>query len=240
MEQVVASASGAVEAGWAWYERSQGIIAWAFRNSDPTQRTVVLLRNGYYFGNAFWAVYCSSPGFQTSFLDGNATPQPLAETGLTRNTAPLALAQFGSSSQAIVCFVITLSPGQAWGMLERGYGRIAGPSGIGLYEASPLTGTDFCIGYDRRAVVEWEEQTRTGLTAFRPNPSTFNTWLFQAEGTAPYRRLFPGDSVVSGRCAPPVQESPVVPQTQRPKETGGYTGMFPPVFPDVLSPPLNP
>jgi len=236
----MATTSGAVEAGWAWYERSQGVIAWAFRNADSAQHSVLLLRNGYYFGDAFWAVYCSNPGFQTTFLDGNAAPQPLAETGITQNTAPLGLAQFGSSDQAVACFVITLFPGQAWAMLERGYGRVGGPSGIGVYEASPLAGTDFCLGYDRRAVVEWEGQTKTGLSAYRPNPSTFNTWLFQAEGTAPHRKLFPGDSVVQGRCAPPAQEAPVVQQVEQPQQTGGYREMFPPVFPDVLSPPLNP
>ena len=235
MEQVVASASGSVEAGWAWYEKSQGVVAWAFRNSDSSRHSVILLRNSYYFGDAYWSIYSSNPGFQTSFLDGSATPRALAPSSVPQNAAPLGLVQFDGVQQAIVCFVLTLSPGQAWAMLERDFTALSPPSGVAVYEVTPTTGGEFCVAYDPRAVREWDDQTKTRLSAYTPNPSTFNTWLFQAGSGAPYRKLFPGDSVVTGRCAQITPDTTPIPQW-----TGETRDMFPPVFPDVLSPPLNP
>ena len=119
-------------------------------------------------------------------------------------------------------------------MLERGFDQMGPPSDVAVYEATPLAGGEYCIASDLRAVSEWDDQTRTRLAAYTPNPSTFNTWLFQAESGAPYRKVFDGDAVAKGRCS---QAPAVTPMSQPASET---RDMFPPVFPDVLSPPLNP
>ena len=42
MEQVEKDQSGLVEVGWAWYEKSRGIVAWGFRNLDSSRRSVIL------------------------------------------------------------------------------------------------------------------------------------------------------------------------------------------------------
>jgi hypothetical protein len=240
MEQVVVDASGSVEAGWAWYEKSQGVVAWAFRNSGSAQRSVILLRNSYYFGDAYWSVYSANPGFQTPFLDGNANFGKLAEGTVPQNVAPLGLVQFGGIRQAIVCFIITLAPGQAWAMLERGFAPLAPPSGAAIYDVTPVSGGDFCLGYDPRAVKDWDDQTRTRLGGYDPNPSTFNTWLFQAPIGASYRKVYPADSVAMGRCMSGPQYTPPDTPAPPPQPTYETRDMFPPVFPDVLSPPVNP
>jgi hypothetical protein len=237
MEQVVSSSSGSLEAGWAWYEKSQGVVAWAFRNADSSRHSMILLRNSYYLGDAYWSIYSSNPGFRTSFLNGSAPPRPLAGSNVPQNAAPLGLVQFDGFQQAIVCFVITLSPGQAWAMLERDFGQFATPSGVAIYDATPLASGEYCIASDPRAVGDWDDQTRTRLAAYTPNPSTFNTWLFQAENSAPYSRVFAGDAIASGRCAP---IAPVMLDAPVPQPASQTSAMFPPVFPDVLSPPVNP
>jgi hypothetical protein len=226
--------SGSVEVGWAWYEKRRGVVGWGFWNSDSRQRTVILQRNSHYFGDAYWSLYSSNPSFQTSFLDGRAAPPALAARSVPQNAAPLGLVQFDGFQNTIVSFVFTLSPGQAWAMLEGGFSLAAPPTGAAIYGVTPLSGGEFCVTYDPQAVRDWDDQTRTRLGAYTPNPSTFNTWLLQAESTAPYRKIFTGDSAAMGRCAPAARETPV------PRQTGETWGMFPPVFPGVLSPPINP
>src|SRR5579875_1495179 len=41
-----------VTVSWAWYDQANGVVVWKFQNSDTKQHSVVLLRNGYYFGGA--------------------------------------------------------------------------------------------------------------------------------------------------------------------------------------------
>lgn len=238
LEKIERDSSGLVEAGWAWYERGSGVVAWGFRNLDRTQRTVILLRNSTFFGDAYWPVYSANRSFRTQFLYGGIAPPALSERSVPQNVPPLGLVQFGGDLQrTIVCFVFTLSPGQAWAMLEGGFSQLSPPSGLGVYNLTPLSGGDFCVTYDPQAVRDWNEQSRTRLDGYAPNPSTFNTWLFQAESIAPYQKVFPGDSVATGKCAPETRQASPVAQTPQTGDTGG---IFPPVFPGVLSPPLNP
>jgi hypothetical protein len=107
---------------------------------------------------------------------------------------------------------------------------------VSVYEVSPLIGGEYCLTYDTQAVTDWDNQTRTALGGYVPNPSTFNTWLFRAESTARFRKQFDGDEVANGRCAPIMAESPGSPEQKVVYEGG----IFPAVFPDTLSPPLNP
>lgn len=235
MERIVADSSGSVEAIWAWYERRQGVVEWAFRNQDSQPRSVILQRNSYYLGDGYWPIYSSNASFRTPFLDGGLAVGPLEERNVPLNTAPLALVQFGDFQHSVTCLVMTLGPGQAWGMLEGGFGQTGPASGFAIYDVAPLSSGEFCVGYDPAAVRDWNEQTRLRMDAYTPNPSTFTTWLFQAESGASYRKQFSGDSLSVGRCAP------VVRQTHGAEHKVHHSDvMFPPVFPDVLMPPLNP
>ncbi len=237
MEKLVADSTGAVEAAWAWYDRRQGIVEWAFRNADSIQRSTILMRSSYYLGDGYWPIYSYNPAFRTVLLDGRETIRPLEERSVPLNTAPLGLVQFGNLQHAVICLIVTLSPGQAWGMLEGGFGQTGPASTIAIYGVTPTNGGDFCLGYDPAEVKDWNEQTKMRLSAYTPNPSTFNTWLFQAETTARYSKQFSGDSIASGRCTeatPQVQGQAIGPKGQETSD------MFPPVFPDVLLPPLNP
>ena len=237
MEQVERDQSGLVEVGWAWYEKVRGIVAWGFRNLDSSQHNVILLRNSYYFGDAYWPVYAANKAFRTSFLYGGVSPSPLYERTVPQNSPPLALVQFADSSRTLVCFVFTLSPGQAWAMLEGGFGALSPPSGLAVYSVTPVSGGDFCLGYDQRSVSDWYSQTRTRLDGYAPNPSTFNTWLFQAESIAIFQKLFQGDHVAAGRCG---QEAQMQTPAEQRRPAGETSGLFPAVFPDVISPPVNP
>jgi hypothetical protein len=235
MERIVADSSGSVEVIWAWYERRQGVVEWALRNVDSRPRSVILLRNSYYVGDGYWPIYSSNPSFRTSFIDAREEMRPLEERNVPLNTAPLGLVEFGDFQHSVPCLIFTLSPGQAWGMIEGGFGQ-SGPSSVfAIYDVVPLSSGEFCVGYDPATVRDWNEQTRIRMEAYTPNPSTFNTRLFQAENTAPYRKQFSGDSLAAGRCAAPaVHDTRVEHGVHHTEDT------FPPVFPDVLLPPLNP
>ncbi|MEM3861744.1 MAG: LAGLIDADG family homing endonuclease [Thermoplasmatales archaeon] len=50
----VKAQSSSVTVNWTWYDESQGIVSWNFQNNSNEQKSVILYRSGYYFGNAFW------------------------------------------------------------------------------------------------------------------------------------------------------------------------------------------
>jgi len=236
IESVATNASRSVEVAWGWYDKKRGVIVWAFRNSDSREHQVILFRNSYYFGDAYWSVYSANRSFHVTFLDGRAPAPTLTEKTLAENSAPLGLVQFDGFPETIVCFVFTLSAGQSWAMLEGGFGQSMEPSGVSVYDVSPLIGGEFCLTYDTQAVRDWDIETRTALGGYEPNPSTFNAWLFQAESIARFRKQFDGDAVANGRCAPIMTDSPGSPE----RRVAYEGGLFPAVFPDILSPPLNP
>ena len=39
-----------VSVSWKWYDQSQGVVEWTFINDGSQKESVILLRNGYYFG----------------------------------------------------------------------------------------------------------------------------------------------------------------------------------------------
>jgi len=43
-----------VSVDWKWFDKSNGIVSWNFKNNSYYQTSVILFRNGYYFGNAYW------------------------------------------------------------------------------------------------------------------------------------------------------------------------------------------
>lgn len=48
------SADQGIRVSWTWYNLSTGTVKWTFRNDYTEERSFILFRNGYYFGNAFW------------------------------------------------------------------------------------------------------------------------------------------------------------------------------------------
>ncbi len=220
-KQILTHVATNVSVSWGWYDQSQGVVQWTFKNSDSKAHSVILLRNGYYFGGAFWPVYYANSNgrgasatnpadnFGVDFLDGSKSITPLVDNGVTNNSAPLALVGFNifdvksvSTSNSVVCFIFTIAPNTSWSILEGGFTEFS-PSGISLYEVTPLVGQDFCIGYDQQRVVDWDLQTQTNLQGYSPNPSTFNTWLLLAESDAPFDVLPYNDSYSAGPCVTP-------------------------------------
>ena len=62
--------SAFVTVSWAWTNQSQGNISWTFVNSDPNNsHAVVLFRNNYIFGGAFWPVYLGPDDTVSHMLD---------------------------------------------------------------------------------------------------------------------------------------------------------------------------
>jgi len=208
--QLVTHISSKVSVGWSWYDESQGVVEWTFENSDTVPHAVILLRNTYYFGGAFWPVYyANSDGRGASATD----PQdnfgtdwamgltPLKDSGVASNSPPLCLADFGSGNRS-VCFLFSLAPGENWSMVEGGFSASMTPSGISLYEVSLAKSGQFCIGYDQTRVTDWDTQTGTTLEGYSPNPSTFALAEVQVESGAPYDVLPFNDSYADGPCAP--------------------------------------
>lgn len=191
-----------IDVNWGWYDESQGLVEWTFTNIGNVQASVILLRNGYYFGGAFWPVYEANPGFDTQFLQ---TVAPLVDNGVANNSPPLALIDLGGLYS--VAFVFTLAPGQIWSMLEGGFSQLMTPSQVVAYEVAQESIGQFCIGYDPNRVVDWDTQTGTNLQGYSPNPSTFSTVLFNTE-SAPVDLLPFTDSIVTGACQNPAPQPP--------------------------------
>jgi len=180
---------------WRWYDESQGIVEWTFANTGSEQQSVVLFRNGYYFGNAFYGIYLGNSEYNTSFT---TSVTPLVDNGVENNTPPYGIIQIGS--QYIPAFVFTLAPSQTWSMLEGGFSSVLTPSDIAVYPLKPLTVSDVCVHYDPQQVVQWDLQTQTLMGGYMPNPKTFTSMLFATSGDAKFVNVFPGDWVKLGSC----------------------------------------
>lgn len=187
-------ATSQVTADWKWHDETQGLVEWTFANPTNEQKSVILLRNGYYFGNAFWPVYDANPEFSTHFMK---TIVPLTDDGTANNSPPLSVVLF-PNGRYIACFVFTLSAGQTWSMLEGGFSSSITPSGISTYDLTPYSAHNLCIGYDQQQVSDWDSQTDTSLQGYSPNPKTFEDRIsFAAD--APFVELF-ADSISTGIC----------------------------------------
>ncbi|MHB8154239.1 MAG: hypothetical protein ACYDG3_14525 [Bacillati bacterium] len=179
---------------WSWYDEAQGLVQWTFKNTGTEQASCILLRNQYYFGNAFWPVYVANPGFATAFA---AALTPLVDNGVANNSPPLAVVDFGNGNR-IIAFVFTLSPNQIWSMLEGGFSSVMPP----VFQQAPIVTLEnsgsWCIGYDSQQVIDWDTQTGTNLQGYSPNPSAFNT--VEVSVTAPYIALY-NDTITQGTCS---------------------------------------
>lgn len=75
------------------------------------------------------------------------------------------------------------------------------PSRVSLYGVSLEKLGEFCIGYDKARVTDWDTQTGTTFQGYSPNPSTFTLAEAQVESGAPYDVLPFTDSYTDGPCA---------------------------------------
>ncbi len=193
-KRLVPSISADVSVSWEWFDESAGEVKWTFKNKGIREHTVVLFRNGYYFGNAFWAVYLANKGFDTGFAAGITA---LKDNGVDANAMPLGIIDFGNG-QTIVAFLFTLAAGQTWSVLEGGFSSLIVPSGATVYEIGSYYKLTGCIKYDPAEVTQWDSQTHTTLGGYTPNPKTFNAVAVTLSG--PYVKLWNGDSVKNTAC----------------------------------------
>ena len=186
-------AANNVTVNWSWYDETQGTVQWTFKNNNDTSKAVILFRNNYYFGNAFWSVYVANPEFQVSFASDIS---PYIDSGVANNSPKLGVVDFGKEKR-IVAFVFVIAPNSSWGMLEGGFSGASPPSGAMLYEMGGYTKNSMCIKYDEAAVIAWDAQTQTTLQGYNPNPKTFGT--VDVMFSAPYVELF-SDSIQTTVC----------------------------------------
>jgi len=119
-----------VTVSWSVYDQSQGIVKWTFTNDGSQKESVILLRNGYYFGGAFAPVYlanstplCSAcpggKGFGVSWIYTEPTQggvslvngeiPPLMDYGSPEeNSPPVAPVQFSNGQWLNFAFIFTL------------------------------------------------------------------------------------------------------------------------------------
>jgi len=215
----------AVTVSWKWYNQSQGIVEWTFTNGGRYKESVILLRNGYYFGGAFAPVYlanstplCSScsggKGFGVSWIYTEPTQggvclvngeiPPLMDYGSPEeNAPPMAPVQFPNGQWLNFAFIFTLNPGQTWSMLEGGFSLAIPPQPQGVYQVSLGYTGPTCVGYDPQRVKDWDTQTGTSLQGYSPNPATFNIATVKALG-APYDVLpFNDPPIQLSACSQP-------------------------------------
>ena len=195
-----------VSVSWKWYDQSQGVVEWTFTNDGSQKESVILLRNGYYFGGAFAPVYlanstplCSAcpggSGFGVSWIYAEPTQggvclvngeiPPLLGDLPEDSAPPMAPVQFPNGQWLNFAFIFTLNPGQIWSMLEGGFSTLMPPYPQGVYPVSLGYTGPTCVGYDPQRVKDWDTQTGTSLQGYSPNPATFNIATVKALG-APY------------------------------------------------------
>ncbi len=186
--------STSVDVSWSWFNKREGTVSWNFVNNSYLQSTVILFRNGYYFGNAYFPIYV-----ENGLTKWATTIQPLVDNGVEKNSMPVAVLNFGSGDR-IVAFIFTLSGGQKWSVLEGGFSEIMPPENVAIYDVSFERSGNFCIGYDPRQIADWDRQTKTGLKGYSPNPMDIQTVELSIPTVAPFVKLFKGDSISDNRC----------------------------------------
>ncbi|MEM3540010.1 MAG: hypothetical protein QXL66_03380 [Thermoplasmata archaeon] len=183
-----------VTVNWSWYDENNGIVSWNFKNNSTEQKSVVLYRSGYYFGNAFFPIYVNNG--MTSWATAPLTP--LVDNGVANNTMPIGIIDFGGGKR-IIAFIFTFAPGQSWSVLEGGFSSALPPTNPMVFDVSLEKAGSFCIGYDPEQVIAWDTQTGTSMTGYSPNPNTFTTVEMSIPSDAQYISLF-NDPINDGQC----------------------------------------
>jgi hypothetical protein len=197
-----------LKVSWEWYNEELGIIRWTLQNLGAQPSSAILFRNSYYFGNAYWPIYASNPGFGATFA---TNLESLSDKTIRSNSAPLGIVSWkqpDGSFKSIVAFVFTLSTGQSWQVLEAGFSNLKPPQNINIFEVSPVSESpaDFVLAYDQEQVDSWNAQTGNLDKGYAPNPNVFNTVQVLAPPDAPFEQLFEGDSIHERGVETPKEE----------------------------------
>ncbi len=205
----VASGSANVTVDWVWWNHNEGQVLWTFVNTSSQKCSVILFRDGYYFGGAFWPIYIKEGfGLRT---DLSALGDNLL--GPYYMHAPLSVVHFAGQAY-IVAFIFTLDPGEAWGTVESGF---TGKGGQPTEPEDPLfvvevepegAATSFCLQYDPQHVTDFAgTASNSGISsspAYQPNPNTFDFLPFKPvqpiSAFEPFVALYPADVVQRGNC----------------------------------------
>ncbi len=190
----ISSFSVSVSVGWSWYNKKEGIVSWNFVNNSYLESSVILFRNGYYFGNAYFPIYLEN-GLTTWATE----LKPLTDKGIENNSMPVAIMDFGMDKR-IVAFIFTLSSGQKWSVLEGGFSEFMPPDRYALFDVTLEKSGIFCVGYDKNQVIDWDQQTGSNLKGFLPNPKSVQTLEFSVPTVAPFVKLFKDDSISDSYC----------------------------------------
>jgi len=215
---------------WGWYDQAEGIVKWTFVNPTSKEVSLMLFRNGYFFGNAFFPIYIANAGFNVSWVTTAPVPvsngsnddlekhgawlAPLEIRAASASAPASAPAEAGTGTTTkkyLIAFVFTLPPDSTYSILEGGFSSEMPPSDIALLNVGPEFPQTFCIGYDPKQVEAWDLQTKTLMGGYLPNPMTVETVPFvplNFEGTnSPWL-------IVSGDFTPsfaPLFNDPVAP-----------------------------
>lgn len=193
--KTVESISTDVMVNWTWYNESEGIVSWNFKNNSLFQETVVLFRNGYYFAGAYYPIY-----LEAGITSWAEALKPLPDRGVRNNTMPLGIVDFGNGKR-IVAFLFSFAPGQTWSCLEGGFTKISQPSNGAVYGVKLEKTGQFCVGFDPQQVRDYDAQTSSSFSGFVPNPLTVNTVEVAVSPYANYVQLFPKDSIKDSACS---------------------------------------
>ena len=194
--------SAFVTVSWAWTDQAHGNISWTFVNADPSNsHAVVLYRNNYIFGGAFWPVYLGPDDTVSHMLDGTQPIPTLTGTG----GQPMGILDYGpgASPRYLVHFIFNLAPGQTWSTPEGGFTGGITPTAGACYEMTSSVAGNYCVGYDPQRVTDWDNQTDTSNRGYAPNPSTYFTYAFTPEAATPENTLGYKDAIGSGTCVAP-------------------------------------
>lgn len=198
-----------VTVSWVWTNQAKGNISWTFVNSDKnSSHAVVLYRNSYIFGGAFWPIYLGPDNPVSHMLDGTKPIPTLTGTG----GQPMGILDYGvgASPRYLVHFIFNLAPGQTWSTPEGGFtGGIIPTAGV-CYELVSSVAGNYCVGYDPTRVTDWDNQTGTTNRGYSPDPNNFFTYAFTPEPTTPENTLAFNDSIGSGSCAQLEEEEEVI------------------------------
>ncbi len=199
--QIMQYESTNVYVNWKWFNPSQGLVTWSFFNDSTMKETVVLFRNGYYFGNAYWPIYV-----QNRLTYWGINLSPVRNRGINQNSMPIGVVDFLNGNR-IIAFIFTFSPGQRWSVLEGGFSTKMPPTGVTLYGVEFEKSGPFCINYDPSQISDWNRQTGTNMSGYSPNPATVSTVEVSMPPSSPFVQLFQNDSITDGECQTTSQET---------------------------------
>ena len=213
----VTADNGKIVGSVRWYDIKSGTAEWSFENRSLLLKSIVLLRNGYMFGDAFWPVYVAnsngrgastnlSDNFGVNWIDTATSKIPLKNLGTAKNSMPIGLVTTSSiktgmdNSNTTVAFIFTLGSMEKYSVLEGGFSPSMPPVIQEIFPVSLLYCGQACVGYDPQRVKDWDTQTGTSLEGYSPNPASVNTCLFMLPEGSLFDTLKYADRFRLGTC----------------------------------------